>query len=158
MATVSALETKLGSLGRHDRGTDDNTWYTDQSGDCERVQVPDRNIFGVRVQEKLVGRKVDFFDMRKHGPLCAFSQGSLKLETFLSDEISTEESQETYQRYDFSGFCDKAMRQLFVILDEVADIDITVVSLQERILAQLISVTHISAMRSLNRRGVAPHL
>jgi hypothetical protein len=45
-----------------------------------------------------------------------------------------------YQRYDFCGLRDQSVGNLFVELDQVANIDVTVVLLEERILAQLVAV------------------
>lgn len=41
----------------------------------------------------------------------------------------------SYQRYDLSRLCDETMRQLFIVFDQVAYVDITVISLKKRILS-----------------------
>lgn len=40
-----------------------------------------------------------------------------------------------YQRYNLSRLCNQAMRQLLVVLDQVADVDVAVEFLQKRIFA-----------------------
>lgn len=51
----------------------------------------------------------------------------------------------TYQRYDLSRLCDEAMRHFLVVLDQVANVDIAIVVLEERILTQLVSAMVRSA-------------
>lgn len=49
-----------------------------------------------------------------------------------------------HQGNDLCGLVCQAVRQLFVVFDQVAKIDITVVLLEERVLAQLVSSAGIS--------------
>lgn len=45
----------------------------------------------------------------------------------------------TNQWYYLCWLCDQAMRQLLVVFDQVANVDVAVIFLEERILAQLVS-------------------
>lgn len=78
-------------------------------------------------------REVDLDVMRKDDALCAFSQRLLKL---VDDMLVRMESQGSdysdvpYQWYNLSWLCDQAMRQLLVVLDQVADIYVAVIVLQ----------------------------
>ena len=49
VAAVAALDVEFSRLGRHYRGTNDDTRYPDQPGDCKGVEITDGNIFGVGV-------------------------------------------------------------------------------------------------------------
>lgn len=91
-------------------------------------------------------REVDLDVMRKNYALCTFSQRLLKL---VDDVVVRSEPQGSnysdipYQWYNLSWLCDQAMRQLLVVLDQVADIYVAVIVLQKRILAKLVSVFRI---------------
>lgn len=51
----------------------------------------------------------------------------------------TAQKDRTNQWYHFRWLCDQSMRQLLVVFDQVANVDVAVVFLEERILAQLVS-------------------
>lgn len=80
IAAVSALQVKLCSFGGHDRGTDYNAWYPDKPRDCKGVEIANRNILGIRMQEKLMWGYVDFEIVGKDNPLGTSSQGALELQ------------------------------------------------------------------------------
>lgn len=58
----------------------------------------------------------------------------------------------THQWYYLCWLCDQPMRQLLVVFDQVANVDVAVVFLEERILAQLVSV-----WKSANGMGQREH-
>lgn len=54
-------------------------------------------------------------------------------------QISGAKKDRTHQWYYLCWLCDQSMRQLLVVFDQVANVDVAVVFLKERILAQLVS-------------------
>lgn len=55
--------------------------------------------------------------------------------------------------------CDQAMRQFLVVFDQVANIDVAVIFLEERILAQLVSAGEsVSALGEQHVPGVCAYL
>lgn len=91
-------------------------------------------------------REVDLDIVRKNYALCTFSQCQFELVHCVKVRIERQASDYkdvSYQWYNISWLCDQAMRQLFVVLDQVADVDVAVVVLQQRILTKLVSVLHI---------------
>lgn len=54
---------------------------------------------------------------------------------------------DTNQRYDFARLVDKLVRKLLIVVDQVVNVDIAVVSLEQRILPQLISVEMLTVAR-----------
>lgn len=51
---------------------------------------------------------------------------------------------EAYQRNDFGRLCYESMRELLVVVDEIADIDIAVVLLEKRVLLELVPIQSVS--------------
>lgn len=91
-------------------------------------------------------REIDLDVMGKDYALCTFSQRLLELVDCLlvrMEPQGSDYSDVSYQWYNLSWLCDQAMRQLFVVLDQVADIYVAVIVLQKRILAKLVSVLGI---------------
>lgn len=54
-------------------------------------------------------------------------------------QISAVKRDRTHQWYYLCWLCDQSMRQLLIVFDQVANVDVAVVFLKERILAQLVS-------------------
>lgn len=57
----------------------------------------------------------------------------------------------TYKRYNFSRILSEVMRKLWTVADEVRYVNVTVVLLQEYVLAYLISGDPISPVRMRSR-------
>jgi len=88
VSTIAALNMKLGGFGRHDGSTDDDTRHSDQPRDGKRVQVPNRDILGVGVQQQLVLGKVYFGLVREDDSVGASLEGLLELQgRFVSSAI-----------------------------------------------------------------------
>lgn len=67
-------------------------------------------------------------------------------------QISGARQDSTHQWYYLCWLCHQSVRQLLVVFDQVANVDVAVVFLKERILAQL-----VSAWESANGRGQREH-
>lgn len=79
VAAVAALDVEFCGLGGHDGGTDDDTGYSYELGDGERVEVANRGDLGARVEEELVVREVDLGLVRVDDSVGASFQGGLEL-------------------------------------------------------------------------------
>jgi hypothetical protein len=124
----SALDVECCGLGRHDGGADDNTRYPHQPRDGKGVQVADRDIFGVGVQQQLVLRQLDVGLVGINDSVCTPLQGSFEL-----DGVRTLCYQGgvvmAYKWDNFGGFCHQSVGDLLVELDQVANVDVAVVLL-----------------------------
>lgn len=107
--------------------------------DVGGVQITDRDVCCGRMQEQLVRGKDDVSLGREDDTLCALLKGSLKLDKNLATSAFQYIDRYSYQRDDICGLGGELMSQLFIVRDQVSNINIAVKLLHQRILSELIS-------------------
>lgn len=108
--------------------------------DVGGVQITDRNVCCGRMQEQLVRGKDDISLGWEDDTLCALLKGSLKLDRNLATSAFEYIDRHSYQRDNICGFGGELMSQLFIVRDQVSNVNIAVKLLHQRILSKLISI------------------